>query len=124
MLQYLVLYISGFFCITVVSEQTEPKDSASTPLKPKKKLRDTFEPTSEQVTDSRPHRTWDLETDLSTRSQVMENIIAKHETLTKQETAKPAKKLNGILKKTSTSSIQTSKIISSDSEGCKFIHLN
>ncbi|KAB7504355.1 hypothetical protein Anas_08333 [Armadillidium nasatum] len=101
----------------IVSEQTEPKDSASTPLKPKKKLRDTFEPTSEQVTDSRPHRTWDLETDLSTRSQVMENIIAKHETLTKQETAKPAKKLNGILKKTSTSSIQTSKIISSDSEG-------
>ncbi|RXG61256.1 hypothetical protein Avbf_00333 [Armadillidium vulgare] len=100
----------------IVSEQTEPKDSASTPLKPKKKLRDTFEPTSEQVTDSRPHRTWDLETDLSTRSQVMENIIAKHETLTKQETAKPAKKLNGILKKTSTSSIQTSKIIIESSE--------
>lgn len=119
-----MLYITNLLYFSVVSEHAESKDSVSTLPKPKKKLRDTFEPTSEQITDSRPHRTWDLETDLSTRSQVMGNIIAKHETLNKQETVKPAKKLNGILKKTSTSSIQTSKIISSDSEGCKFIYYN
>lgn len=87
------------------SSVQEPTSSEESPRpKPKQKLRDNFEATVEQQ-ETRVHKTWDLESDLSTRSLNMRNIIERHETITAEESPKPEKKLTGILKKTSSSNI-------------------
>ncbi|XP_063605776.1 titin-like, partial [Penaeus indicus] len=87
------------------SKVQEPTSAEESPRpKPKQKLRDNFEATVEQQ-ETRVHKTWDLETDLSTRSLNMRNIIERHETITAEEAPKPEKKLTGILKKTSSSNI-------------------
>ncbi|KAK7020278.1 hypothetical protein SK128_022566, partial [Halocaridina rubra] len=81
----------------------EPAAVVESPrLKPKQRLRENFEVPERQ--DSRV-KTWDLESDLSTRSQDMKNIIAHHETITSDSAPKPEKKLTGILKKTSSTNI-------------------
>ncbi|XP_042208872.1 cell surface glycoprotein 1-like [Homarus americanus] len=86
------------------SKVQEPAVAEESPrLKPKQRLRENFETTSEKQ-ESRVHKTWDMQTDLSTRSLNMKNIIAQHETITSDDTPKP-KKLTGILKKTSSSNI-------------------
>ena len=82
----------------------EPATVEESPrLKPKQRLRENFEAPDRQ--DSRVHKTWDVESDLSTRSLDMKNIINRHETITSEASPKPEKKLTGILKKTSSTNL-------------------
>lgn len=82
-----------------MQESPQPDDSPR--QKPKQRLRDNFDPDPE-TKETRVTKTWDMESDLSTRSQDVRNIIARHETTTE---TKPEKKLTSILKKTSSSNL-------------------
>lgn len=87
---------------------------------PKQKLRSNFEPSPESSEPKVPHKTWDVDSDLATREQNMKNIIQRHESITKDSNEtenRTTKKLTGILKKTSTSSVSEAQYAASSVSG-------
>lgn len=85
----------------------EPVETEKEPIaeKPKQKLRGSFEPEFE-TTEMKTTKTWDVDSDLSTRAINIKNVMAKHEHISKdlKEESKDAKKPVGILKKSSSTS--------------------
>ena len=103
-----------------VNEPLDAQSNDSPRLKPKQKLKENFESLNQKPEDKK-FKTWDLESDLSSRSQNMKKIIERHETISQiQEDELPSpdraeRKITGILKKTSTANLYaTSTVASTD----------
>jgi len=118
---------------TKVKEEIAPVEDAVTE-KPKKKLRESFEPSLDDAEPKEDRPTWDISSDLATREINIRNVISKHETISKEasdevsrqevtskETTeterKDSKSLSGILKKTSVFSTTESTTASSNVTG-------
>lgn len=110
-----------------MKEEVAPVEDTVTE-KPKKKLREAFEPSLDEAEPKEDRPTWDITSDLATREIDIRRVISKHETISKEaaeevskETTeterKDSKSLSGILKKSSVFSVTDSSSTSNNGTG-------